>query len=190
MAPAAPHFSSSAFPNVECPTYAWRLAGVGAALRRMSSSSWRSMPIMPGYLDRQEADIIAFRREESLRIPDELELCRGDGTFHRGGAEAGGDPAGHAGAGGEDRWRNTGGADLWSWPISAPKPPRANALPPEFGPEEFAASTGVSRETLRPAERSTWAALSTGTRAITSSRGIRSTMSGGGMFGTQRSSPR
>ena len=29
-----------------------------------------------------------------------------------------------------------------------PKPPRANALPPEFGPDEFAAATGVSRETL------------------------------------------
>jgi 16S rRNA (guanine527-N7)-methyltransferase len=32
--------------------------------------------------------------------------------------------------------------------MSARRPARANVLPPDFGPEEFAAATGVSRETL------------------------------------------
>ena len=42
-----------------------------------------------GYLDRQEADILAFRRDESRALPADLDYRRGDRPFQRSPPEAG-----------------------------------------------------------------------------------------------------
>ena len=51
------------------------LAGAGRAPRRRSPSSWRSTARYAGYLDRQDADIRAFRRDEALALPADLDYA-------------------------------------------------------------------------------------------------------------------
>ncbi len=99
-----------------------------------------------GYLDRQEADIIAFRRDETLRLPADLDYRRYRRAFHRGAAEAGEYPPGNARPGGADRWRYACRTHAGSCPCPQSRGPRVQH--PDFGPEEFARAAGVSRETL------------------------------------------
>ncbi len=67
------------------------LCGSGRSFRRCRPEVVEQLEIdaqYAGYLDRQEADILAFRRDEALMLPDDLDYAAGPRAFDRGRAEA------------------------------------------------------------------------------------------------------
>ena len=66
------------------------------------------------YLSRQAADIAAYRRDESLELPEWSRLCGAARALQRGAAEAAGDPAAHHRSGRAHRRHDAGGADAHS----------------------------------------------------------------------------
>ncbi len=101
-----------------------------------------------GYLERQDADILAFRRDEGLILPDEPGLCRDLRTVDRMPSEAVGGQASNPGPGSAHRRGDAGGAHARAGPCSGQVPAGMPSGSETFGPEEFAAAAGVSRETL------------------------------------------
>ena len=99
-----------------------------------------------GYLERQARDIAAFRRDEALLLPAGPRLRRGRQPVGRNPRQARGGAAGDAGRGGAHLRRDPGGAGRAAAICKAP-PGTARRLT-AADPEEFAALTGVSRETL------------------------------------------
>ena len=114
-----------------------------------------------GYLDRQEADILAFRRDEALDLPAELDYGAIGGPLGRMPGQAGIDPSRDPGPGGPHPRHDPGGAHGPAAPCPAPGeragagPLRLTAPPgapapqnPPYTAAAFAEATGVSRETL------------------------------------------
>ena len=94
-----------------------------------------------GYLDRQEADIVAFRRDEALRFPPIWTTAPLPG-FRPKRRRSSNHPARHAGPGGADRRRDPGRAH----PVLAhvrSEGPNAVPHPEPFGPDAFARAMPV-----------------------------------------------
>ena len=91
-----------------------------------------------GYLDRQDADILAFRRDEGRALPAEPGLWRRDRPFQRSPAEAGGNPPRHPGPGRPDRRRHLRRPHPGSGPCEGRQ--KGQKCLTTFGPEEFAAA--------------------------------------------------
>ena len=64
-----------------------------------------------GYLDRQDADILAFRRDEAMALPDDLDYGGVHGLSTEAAQKLEAIRSGDPGAGGADRRRHAGGAD-------------------------------------------------------------------------------
>ena len=131
-----------------------------------------------GYLDRQEADILAFRRDEALDLPGELDYAAVCGLS----AEAAQKLAAirPATLGQASRIDGVTPAAL-TLVLAHVKSPETRPEP--FGPEEFAAATGVSRETLARLKAYVGLLTDWNTRHNLVST-ARWTMSGDGMSGT------
>ena len=99
-----------------------------------------------GYLDRQDADILAFRRDEGRALPAGLDYRRRDRPFQRSAPEAGSASAPPPSARPPVSKALRPPPSPWFWPMS--KAPEGAKCLTSFGPEEFAGQTGVSRETL------------------------------------------
>ena len=97
-----------------------------------------------GYLDRQAADVEAFRRDEDLRLPADLDYGRGRRALQRGAREAGGGAAADPRPGRADRGRDARRAHR----PAGPCPPAGRGLSavPDAPSDAaaFAAATGAS----------------------------------------------
>ena len=98
-----------------------------------------------GYLDRQDADIIAFRRDESRALPADLDYAAVIGLSNEVRQKL--ERIRPATLGQAARIEGVTAAALTLVLAHVKGAPEGQAVP-EFGPEEFAAKTGVSRETL------------------------------------------
>ena len=79
------------------------------------------------YLERQAADVAAFRRDESLELPDDLDYAALPGLSNEARQKLAADAAAHHRPGGPDRRHHAGGADA---PRRAYPPQRRGQRPP------------------------------------------------------------
>ena len=96
-----------------------------------------------GYLDRQAADIAAFRREEGMELPADLDFARMGGLSRRVAGGSGAGPPDQLGRGGPDPWHDARGPHP---ALPACPPRRMSPVTPLTRSE--AALLDVSRETL------------------------------------------
>ncbi len=88
-----------------------RLAAIWPEIGGLSATAREQMEIegqYAGYLKRQEADIRAFRRDEDLRLPADLDYAAIPSLSRRSPAEAPGRQAGDFGRGRADFRRHAG----------------------------------------------------------------------------------
>src|SRR5262249_41033150 len=144
-----------------------RLAGIWPELADTPPVIAEQMEIeaaYAGYLDRQEADIVAFRKDEDLRIPPDLDYAAIGGLSNQPKQHPTptrpaprGRPR-HAGPGGPDRGHDPGGHHGRARPSPAGPQGRREgsqrvSWPPQtdedgFGPEDVIREIRVSRETI------------------------------------------
>ncbi len=149
-------FELLAYPDVTVAT----LAGIWPELGSIRPAIVEQLEIdakYRSYVERQEADVEAYRKDEALVIPVGAFL-RGDrGALHRGAREARARPSGDTRCGGADPRRDTGSRDVVAGACPARRVAAQRvtgpAAQPIFGPEEFRRATGVPRGTLEQLER-------------------------------------
>ena len=104
-----------------------------------------------GYLDRQDADILAFRRDESRALPLDLDYRAVIGLSNEVRQKLEAIRPATLGQAGRIEGVTSAALTLVLAHVKGRSKSVSQCLRQPLAPEEFAAATGVSRETLAPA---------------------------------------